>query len=294
MKVNPINNKVKGAPVKNNTVKPASVVRPKYIPEDWGYLLLLSFVFLFSYSYIFDVKLDLNGDNFGYLNYAKAIADGKGYVSPYSSTYPPTNWFPPGYSALLASLMLVFGQKIVLFKIVNGLFYFGALLLLFGFSKKVTGNKPLSFVVVALLFLNSGLMRYATILMSEIPYLFFSVLAFYMLITMEKKSNFLKNSRFWWLLVASAAAFYFRSVGLGLIAAVACYFLFQKRWKEATAYVSGFVLLYLPWAIRDHVHGLKGRYLDTMTVANAWRPEEGKIDSISGFLDKMQLNFLIR
>lgn len=291
MNGNPSNHKAKAAPQKIATSKPASLASSTYIPKDWRYLFFLSLVFLFSFSYIFDVKLDLNGDNFGYLNYAKAIADGKGYVSPYSSNFPPTNWFPPGYAALLASLMLVFGEKIVLFKVVNGLMYFGAMLLLFDFGKRLTNNKPLAFTIVTLLFLNSGLMRYATILMSEIPYLFFSVLAFYMLISMEKKPNFLKNSRFWWLVLASAAAFYFRSVGLALVAAVACYFLFEKRWKEAAVYVSGFVLLYLPWAIRDHVHGLKGRYLDTMTVANAWRPEEGKIDSISGFLDKMQLNF---
>lgn len=91
--------------------------------SNWVYPALLFFVFIWSYSHIFDAKLDLNGDNFGYLNYASSILQGKGYSSPYSADFPATNWFPPGYSTILATLMLVFGQNIVLLKIANGLFF---------------------------------------------------------------------------------------------------------------------------------------------------------------------------
>lgn len=259
--------------------------------NDLIYLLLLSVVFLLSYSYVFDKKMDLNGDDFGYMNYAKAILDGKGYVTPYSPDFPATNWFPPGYSFMLAVLMFVFGNNIVLLNIVNGLLYLGSILLLFTIVKRLTANKPLAFSVAALLFLNSGLMRYATILMSEIPYLFLSTVAIYCLLKLPDEAKLLKSKAFWGVVLGSVGAFYFRSVALGLVGGVILFMLFQKKWKRVGAYVLSFSVLYLPWMIRDHMHGLKSRYLDTMTMANAWRPEEGHINTIGGFLDKMAVNF---
>jgi hypothetical protein len=279
------------SPEANASVAVESAVKASKIKNDLIYLVLLSIVFLISYSFIFDKKLDLNGDNFGYLNYAKAIFDGKGYVSPYSPSFPPTNWFPPGYSALLASLMFFFGDNIVLFKIFNGLLYFGAILLLYAFTRRITGNKPLAFTVATLLFLNSGLMRYATILMSEIPYLLLSTVAIYCLTKLEDDIKIWKNKWFWGLVLGSVGAFYFRSVALGLVGGVILYFLFDRKWKRMGSYVLSFTVLYLPWSIRDHAFGLKSRYFDAMTVANAWRPEEGHINTVSGFLEKIATNF---
>jgi len=265
--------------------------KPVAWKNDLIYLILLCVVFLLSYTYIFDKKMDLNGDNFGYMNYAKAILDGKGYVTPYSPDFPATNWFPPGYSTMLAVLMFIFGKNIVLLNIVNGLLYLGGMLLLFAVTRRVTNNRPLAFSVAALLFLNSGLMRYATILMSEIPYLFLSIVAIYCLVKMPDDIKIWKSKLFWGVVLGSVGAFYFRSVALGLVGGVVLYWLFQKKWKRVGAYILSFSVLYLPWMIRDHMHGLKSRYLDTMTVANAWRPEEGHINTLSGFLDKMAVNF---
>lgn len=272
------------------TPEPQAVAKLPW-KSDLIYLILLSVVFLLSYSFIFDKKMDLNGDNFGYMNYAKAILDGKGYVTPYSPDFPATNWFPPGYSFMLALLMFVFGNNIVLLNIVNGGLYLGAILLLFVVVRRITDNRPLAFSVAVLLFLNSGLMRYATILMSEIPYLFLSTVAIYCLLKLPDDAKLLKSKFFWGLVLGSVGAFYFRSVALGLVGGVILYLLFQKKWKRVGAYILSFSVLYLPWMIRDHSHGLKSRYLDTMTMANAWRPEEGHINTLSGFLDKMAVNF---
>ena len=272
--------------------KPTSKLQqPLPWKSDLIYLIILSVVFLLSYSYIFDKKMDLNGDDFGYMNYAKAILDGKGYVTPYSPDFPATNWFPPGYSFMLAVLMFFFGNNIVLLNIVNGGLYLGAILVLFLIARRITGNRPLAFSVALLLFLNSGLMRYATILMSEVPYLFLSTVAIYCLLKMPDEAKLLKSKLFWGVVLGSVGAFYFRSVALGLVGGIILYMLFQKKWKRVGAYILSFSVLYLPWMIRDHMHGLKSRYLDTMTVANAWRPEEGHIHTLSGFLDKMVVNF---
>lgn len=258
--------------------------------NKWIFNGLLILVFVMVYSFIFDKKLDLNGDNFGYINYARSIMSGHGYSSPLTPEYAATNWFPPGYSTMLAFLMSIFGDNIVILKLVNGLLYLGGMLLMTSIMKKVTGNIYFAFSVSVLMLLNSGLMRYATILMSEIPYLFFSILAVYYLFKMKDDEKIIKSANFYIVLVTSVIAFYFRSVGAVLAGAIIMYWLFDKKWKRALTYGAGFAVLYLPWMIRNSMHGLKSRYLDTMTVVNNWRPEEGHINTLSGFLDKMGIN----
>jgi hypothetical protein len=259
--------------------------------SNWVYPALLFFVFIWSYSHIFDAKLDLNGDNFGYLNYASSILQGKGYSSPYSADFPATNWFPPGYSTILATLMLVFGQNIVLLKIANGLFFLGAILLFYTLIRKITGNVHLAFVVCFLLLMNSGLLRLATILMSEVPYIFFSILALYFLTKLHDDIKIWKSKYFYGVLLAAVAAFYIRSIAIVLIGAIILYWLIEKKWKRALSFIGGFAVLYIPWMIRNAVYGIKGRYLDAMFVVNNWRPEEGHISTISAFFDKIQVNF---
>jgi len=258
--------------------------------NDWVYLLLLSLVFLLTYSTIFDAKLDLNGDNFGYLNFASSILHGKGYSSPYSADFPATNWFPPGYSMILATMMLFIGKNIVLLKIANGLFYLGGILLFHTLIKKITGNVHLAFAICILLLMNSGLLRLATILMSEIPYVFFSILALYYLSKMEEDMKVWKSKYFYGVLLSAVAAYYIRSVGVVLIGAIFLHWLTEKKWKRAFSFIGGFTILYIPWMIRNAIYGIKGRYLDAMFTVNNWRPEEGKISTVSAFLDKMQVN----
>ena len=80
------------------------------------YPLILIIVFASSYNYVFDKKPDKSGDNYNYINYASSILEGNGYASPYTPKHKPTNWFPPGYSSLLALVMLFFGKNIIAFK----------------------------------------------------------------------------------------------------------------------------------------------------------------------------------
>jgi len=255
------------------------------------YLIILSFVFLLTYSHIFDAKLDLNGDNFGYLNFASSILHGKGYSSPLSPDYPATNWFPPGYSSILAVLMFFFGNNIVLLKIANGLFFLGGILLFFALIKKITKNAPLAFSACVLLLFNSGLLRLATILMSEIPYLFFSILALYCLSKLDDDIKIWKSKYFYGMLLSAVAAYYVRSVAIVLVGAIILHWLFEKKWKRAVSFIAGFSILYLPWMIRNSIHGIKGRYFEAIISVNNWRPEEGQINTVSAFLGKMAVNF---
>lgn len=253
------------------------------------YLLLI--VLIVTYYNVFNVKWDLNGDNAHYYLLAKSMLQGEGYVWLYSPSLPHTNHFPPGYPAILALCMLVLGGSIIPLKIVNGLFLLSSVIILYVLTIKLTKNTGLAFVVSVLLLLNSHLYHFATILMSEMPYLFFSALAFYLVYKLDQEKTFWKSGYFYGLLLSIAATYYIRSIGISLLAAMLLHFVLGKRWQLTAATFGGFVLLYLPWTIRNSIHGLKSRYFGTIMTVNPWRPEEGSIASLGEFASKMLKNF---
>jgi len=252
--------------------------------------LILIIAFAISYYYIFDIKLDTSGDNFNYLNYAKSILEGNGYSSPYTPSYHPTNWYPPGYSVIIASLMFFTGQNIIAFKITSGLFFLISILIFNRIIHKITEDTFFSLAVSLFIILNVGLLRLSNMIMSEMPFLFFTVLAFYFTIKLKDNVKFWKSKYFYGVVISSVFAFYLRTQGIILLGAIILYFLTEKKWKLSISVFAGFLILYLPWIIRNAIYGLKGRYLGTIMTVNPWHPEKGEISTIADFIDKMIIN----
>ena len=278
---------------KNNINK--VVVKPKTDYSgviDYIFVPLLFLVFLFIYGYMFDHKLDINGDNYNYINYGYTILEGKGYASPYSPAFNATNWYPPGYSVILSAVMAFVGKNIVLLKWLNGLFFIASITLWYLWVIRVTQDRVMAIAVSVFLVFNTGLLRLSTIVMSEMPYLFFTLLAFYAISYMYERYriDLSKRKHFYLLLFAVIAAFYTRSIGITLIAALIIQFLFTKRWKLAAQFSVGALILYVPWIIRNQIHGIKGRYLHTISVVNPWRPESDQVNSWLDLVNKLQEN----
>ncbi|MCG8474553.1 MAG: DUF2079 domain-containing protein [Cytophagales bacterium] len=255
------------------------------------YLTLLAVIFAAGFSYVYYSHLHISGDNYDYLIFAKSILSGHGYQSPLSGEFQPTNHYPPGFSALLAFFM-VFTKKVSALKVMNGMLLLAGAFLSFFIAKRFTQNSGLAFVTACLVILNRQLLHFASMLMSETAYMCFILLAMLCLFKYEDgKKTFWKSPFFWGTVLASSAAYYFRSVGISLAAAVMLHFLFRKRWKEMLAYAGSFVLLYLPWVVRNSSHGFKSRYFGTIMTVNPWRPEQGTISSFGEMWSKMLDNF---
>ena len=60
-------------------------------------LLIVTICFVSTYTKIYDVKLDMNGDNIHYYALGKALAEGKGFTNTISFSETPHTHFPPGY-----------------------------------------------------------------------------------------------------------------------------------------------------------------------------------------------------
>ncbi len=260
--------------------------------ENWYYLLALSIVFVFIFSYIFNKKLDLNGDNACYYTYAKSISKTFEYRDLSVKGEPLTNNYPPGYPSLMAGLML-FSDSIISQKIMNGIFLLISILLLFFIVEKEIKSRNLALAACLTVIVNPSILSFSTMMMSEMSYLFFSILAFYCLTCVDKKKPFYKDKYFFLTLFFSYYAVFTRTQGISLIAGFFIYFLFEKKWLHSAAYIAGYFILSLPWTFRNKITGIvQNRYLEQITLKNHWRPDEGEatfIDLVKRGLETLKM-----
>ena len=82
-------------------------------------LFIVTICFVSTYTKIYDVKLDMNGDNIHYYALGKALAEGKGFTNTISFSETPHTHFPPGYPVFVAGVMKFFPDNINAVKIVH-------------------------------------------------------------------------------------------------------------------------------------------------------------------------------
>lgn len=130
-----------------------------------------------------------------------------------------------------------------------------------------------SFLVSMVVLLNSQILRYSYIMMSEIPFMFFSLLTLLFVLKEEQQSrNY--GLYFWISLFALIVSYYIRTQAVALLGGVVFYYFLKKRWQNALLVSFSFVLCVLPWSIRGM--NLGGNiYLNQLILKNPYRPELG-------------------
>jgi len=228
--------------------------------------------FIVNYISIFDKKMDMNGDNYVYYILAHSISQGNGYSLNLTNTPDPHLHFPPGYPAFLAPFMLIFNNNIVALKIINGVLLILSLLLLYVIihKTKIDGADFLAFIACILCTFHPILLRWSTILMSEMLFLFLSmaIIAICQDIDIEKLKGGSKKQII--LLAALCALIIYsyltRTIGLSLIIAVILSFCiigfkeFLKKNRKNAAFALGVSLAVTisllagrtAWDIRNH------------------------------------------
>lgn len=288
---------------------------------QWLSVAVITIVFIASFSYIFDKKLDLNGDNANYLTYARNMASGHGYSAlSWDASYQPVNHFPPAYSFVLSLFMRMGIDNIVFFKILNGILMLLVLLVIAHITSRLSGNDWLGLVTGVILALSAPMLHFATMIMSEMNYAFFSALSFLCLwkyaenkeqgtkivgthrgvstkpdrdTCLTSHSSLLATQNLWLLgaVLCAMAAYYFRTMAMSLLFAILVFLLVRKEWKQALASIAVIIVTYLPWVLRNKAYGLESRYFGTIMTVNPWRPEQGTISSPAEFFEKVLKNF---
>lgn len=244
------------------------------------YLLVLIISFFHVYGSVFDEKINLGGDNAGYYILGNAIASGQGFTNIHTKEKAEHTHFPPGYPAIIAAISKVYNNDIQTIKKANGMFLLLSIGLLFFILSEITGNYHIPFVTSLLSLLNVNLLGYSVIMMSEIPFLFFSLLCIWLAMKIDFDKPFYKNWLFLLLILDLSLVFYIRSAGLALLVGIGLYLAFNKKWKYVLALFTGFFLTMLPWYLRNKSVGA-GSYLHVLVSKNPYRPELG----LMGFSD---------
>ena len=228
--------------------------------------------FLFNYKAMFDRKLDVNGDNISYFLLAKALSDGEGYVNLASPTAPTHTHFPPGYPMFMSVFMRIFPDNIVAMKILNGVLFFLALLMLFRIIRKTTGdNIWLALTACLVAVFHPDLLRWSVIMMSEMLYIVISFGIILICLDLDVGSIFTKGpkdkrqvARLILLCLLVMSAYLVRTMGISVVLAAALAFgvtalkaLAGKSrtwWKPALAAVAisvSLVLVHEGWSLRN-------------------------------------------
>jgi len=246
------------------------------------YPFLLLVIFCVIYPFIFDPKLFLGGDNAQYYILGKALFKGLGYTD-ISSPFLSAGHFPPGYPAIIA-LILNFSNSFIAIKFANGAFFLLSLLLLFRVFKNISNSEHIAFIGCLAIVLNPHILGYSFIMMSEIPFLFFSLLSIYLMIKSENEP--IKISRIILIVILLAGAFYIRTQGIALISGLLLYLMLKKSWKRLSLIGIGTAILMLPWIIWRYILHTSS-YISGFLMVNPYNPQFGTVtfyDLINRFL----------
>lgn len=157
-------------------------------------LAIISVVFWGTYAYVFDTKLDLNGDNIIYYSLGQSLHQGKGFSNIMSFNETPHSHFPPGYPFFL-SLIMKFTDSISAMKFMNGLLFFLSVVLLFFIFKKVSNQVWISFAACLMIAFHGEIHRWATIMMSEMLYMFLTILLTWIILSINPENAFSPEKR---------------------------------------------------------------------------------------------------
>ena len=247
----------------------------------------------------FDSKLSLSGDNAEFIILARSLAQGEGLSYIHSPEPGPATKFPFGFPLLLAPLAWAFPDDWVPMKaLVLALFALG-MGVLYQLARERVGVRPaLAVVALSLMagksYLTEGaagkvhgpaLLHYAHQVMSEVPYLTFSLLALWLVDRGVRREGIRGNGCLLGGMACTIWACFIRTAGIALAAAVAAHLLLRRDFRRGLFFVGATFLCLFPWTLRNQAVGGGGIYLKQLFMVNPYYPEQGWLD-LPGFLER--------
>ena len=225
---------------------------------------------------LFDANLSLTGDNAQFINLGRSLADGHGLSETIEGEPSPHTKYPFGFPLLLAIVHIIFPDNLIALKSLSVLLYAISIPLIYLLIRRFA-NPPMALGISALCLISPPLLDYSHQVMSEIPFLLFSIIALILLHRAHKSSTL---STLALAIIAMIAAYYIRSAGIILIGTGIIFFALHKKWKEAGLIAIGSFLLALPHQIRNASLG-GNDYINQLLSINPYRPEEGALTLIA-------------
>jgi len=133
------------------------------------------------------------------------------------------------------------------------------------------------------------LLDYAHQVMSEIPYLAFSLLALIFVERGLRRPGIRGNPALVAGFLLAMGSYYVRSVGVVLLGAVGAYLLFRRDWRRAFFWTLASGICWLPWALRNRALGSGSAYLQQLVMVNPYYPEQGLLNG-HGLIGRLGTN----
>lgn len=234
---------------------------------------------------LFEPKIHTGGDSVTYVLLAESVLrTGDGYSLSLEPGPPEAHTkYPPGYPAILAPLVWLAGRDFVLLKLVSVLFTAGSVLVFCLYARREREWAP--WLVLALAFaVSPGVIDYSRWMLSEAPFLFFTLAAIWML--REDESDTDIGRPFVLALAASIAGFYMRSIGALLLVGASVAYLLRRQWRKFLVHGVVGGGLTIPWLVRNQlVSGETTPYLEEFLLENVYNPDAGTL-GVSGLVGR--------
>jgi len=243
-------------------------------------LVLLAVVGLAS-SFVFDPKLDPNGDNATYLLLGKALAGGAGYVELFSLPHVRHCQYPPVYPALIAGVLKATGwwdqHQLACVKALNVALFGVSIVLLYLIACRMLPEKGLALPVALLTGLNAHLLRFSVIEMSEMAHLVWVLAAVLCVLLWEREQELRRKAALFGLALAFLSlCYYTRTAGVSLAVAMVVYLLVERRWRAAGVCATFAVVQAIPWWL--WCRGSSGAgYVGQMFARDPYNLDAGRI-----------------
>jgi len=238
-------------------------------------LLFVALVALVANVFAFDARLNTNGDNAQFLVLAESIRSGHGLSHVNSPGNEPHTKYPFLYPLLLATVLTVFPGGLVPAKMLSVLFGVASIpLLVILMARRVSPRLAVAIGLAAAV--SPHLLEFSHITLSEIPFLFFSLVA---LLLLERivESPSPGRARPVLALLAIMATYYVKSIGLALALAAPLACATRRRFRLALFFLAGFVVLSFPWYLRNKAVGQGNLYLDYFLMKNPYEEGSGRV-----------------
>ncbi|MEY2950214.1 MAG: hypothetical protein RLZZ248_1415 [Bacteroidota bacterium] len=255
-------------------------------------IILLSMVSIVLGTFVFDSKIDMNGDNTSYYSLAKVLSQFKGYVNSFGNEMTPHSHFPPGYPFIIAPFMWI-SKNLLFIKSLSTLFYISSVILGFFVVLNFNRTKIIESLFIALLLAtNFHLLKYSTLIMSEIALVVCNMIFLFLFLKNEAKwkDSILPDWKLILLAFIGMLAFHIKTLAFPIIGAAFLFFLVRKKIKLAFGFLIWSFLFFLPYFLRNKIVGVGGGYLAELLKVNPYRPELGNLD-LGGFLSRIETNF---
>jgi hypothetical protein len=232
----------------------------------------------------FDSYPSIIGDNAEFVILARSLAVGNGIRYINHPDKRPATKYPLGFPAMLAGWSLGFGQSVVSMKVCVLVCYVAAVALTFGVAAKLMGW-TYGLVASGLVALSAIVVSYSHQVLSDIPYMMFSLVSIYLLLSRDRGRKYLAAG-----LAVCVWALVVRSAGMSLVLAAVVFLFLKGKKKEAVATLVAAALVSVLWSLRNYsLTGEGSRYMQVLLSANPYDPDIGML-TFTGLVSRVFTN----